>query len=249
MKESGVQITMVLPTYDERENIVPLIERGLSALADFQAEMLVVDDDSPDGTWQVVESLAERDPRVRLIRRVHERGLTSAIAAGIANAQGEWVGWMDCDLSMPPEDLPRLAAALADGADVAVGSRYVAGGRDVGHSWVGLAFSRTINLMASLLLDWRVKDYTSGFILARRQVFDQIDLQGDYGEYCIDLLYRALRAGFRVVEVPYSCVPREAGESKTAANPLGYVTRGWNYVVTVLRLRLAGIGVESRQRE
>jgi len=227
---------MILPTFNERDNIIPLIERGLAALADYDAEMLVVDDDSPDGTWQVVAELAERDSRVRLIRRIRERGLTSAIAAGIADARGAWVGWMDCDLSMPPEDLPRLAGALAAGADVAVGSRYVPGGRDVGHSWVGRAFSRTINLAASLLLDRRIKDYTSGFILARREVFDRIPLRGDYGEYCIDLLYRAVRAGFRVVEIPYVCVPRQIGESKTATNPLGYVTRGWNYVVTILRL-------------
>jgi dolichol-phosphate mannosyltransferase len=233
-----VDITIVLPTYNERENILPLIQRGLAALADYQAEMLVVDDDSPDGTWQAVAERAESDGRVRLIRRTQERGLTSAIAAGIAAAHGAWVGWMDCDLSMPPEDLPGLAAALADGADLAIGSRYVHGGRDVGHSWVGRAFSWSINRAAWLLLDRRVKDYTSGFILARRPVFERIQLRGDYGEYCIDLLYRTLRAGFRVAEVPYACVPRESGESKTATNPLGYVTRGWKYVVTIVRLRL-----------
>lgn len=238
MQELPIDITIVLPTFNERDNITPLIERGLAALADYEVEMLVVDDDSPDATWQVVAGLAERDPRVRLIRRTEERGLTSAIATGIAQARGAWVGWMDCDLSMPPEDLPRLATALAGGADVAVGSRYVPGGRDVGHSWVGRAFSWTINLWARLLLDRRITDYTSGFILARRPVFDQIHLRGDYGEYCIDLLYRAARAGFHVVEIPYACVPREAGESKTATNPLGYVKRGWNYVVTIGRLRL-----------
>jgi dolichol-phosphate mannosyltransferase len=233
-----VQITVVLPTYNELENIIPLIQRGLAALAAWDVEMLVVDDDSPDGTWRAVADLAERDARVRLIRRTHERGLTSAIATGIANARGDWVGWMDCDLSMPPEDLPRLAQALEAGADIAAGSRYMPGGRDAGHSWMALAFSRTINLAASVLLGLRITDYTSGFIVARRQVFDRISLRGDYGEYCIDLLYRAAQAGFRVVEVPYVCVPREAGESKTATNPLGYVRRGWKYVTTVLRLRL-----------
>jgi dolichol-phosphate mannosyltransferase len=236
-----MNITIVLPTFNERDNIIPLIQRGLAALDSYQVEMLVVDDDSPDGTWQVVAELAGRDPRVRLIRRTQERGLASAIATGIAQARGAWIGWMDCDLSMPPEDLPRLAGALAAGADVALGSRYVRGGRDVGHAWVGRAFSRTINLAAAWLLDRRVTDYTSGFILARREVFERIPLQGDYGEYCIDLLYRALRAGFGVVEVPYACVPRETGESKTATNPLGYVSRGWNYVVTILRLRLTRV--------
>ncbi len=237
MPKLPTDITLVLPTFNERDNIIRLIERALAALADYQVELLVVDDDSPDGTWQVVAGLAEQDSRVRLVRRTQERGLTSAISDGIAHAQGAWIGWMDCDLSMPPEDLIRLARALADGADMAIGSRYIPGGRDVGHPWVGRAFSWTINMAASWLLDRRIKDYTSGFILARRHVFDQIDLRGDYGEYCIDLLYRASRAGFRVVEVPYECLPRETGESKTATNALGYIIRGWNYVMTILRLK------------
>jgi dolichol-phosphate mannosyltransferase len=241
MSRLPTDITIILPTFNERDNIIPLIERGLAALTDYEVEMLVVDDDSPDGTWQVVSELAERDSHVRLIHRTEERGLTTAIATGIVQAQGDWVGWMDCDLSMPPEELPRLAAALSKGADAAVGSRYVPGGRDVGHSWVGRAFSWTINTAASLLLDRRIRDYTSGFILARRQLFDQTQLRGDYGEYCIDLLYRFIRAGYHIEEIPYQCVPREAGESKTATNPLGYITRGWNYVLTIARLRLAKI--------
>ena len=231
-------ITIVLPTYNERDNIAPLIQRGFAALDNYQVEMIVVDDSSPDGTWRVVADLAEKESRVRLIRRTGERGLTSAIATGIAQAQGRQVGWMDCDLSMPPEDLPRLAAALSNGVDLVVGSRYIPGGRDIGHSWVGRAFSRTINLAASLLLDGRITDYTSGFILAQRPVFDDIQLRGDYGEYCIDLLYRAIRAGYNVVEIPYHYMPRASGKSKTATHPLGYIIRGWNYVVTILRLRL-----------
>jgi len=237
MSELPPDITIVLPTFNERGNIEPLIQRGLAALGDYRVEMLVVDDDSPDGTWQVVAALAEHDPRVRLIRRTEERGLTSAIARGISQAQGAWVGWMDCDLSMPPEDIPRLAAVMAQGADMAVGSRYIPGGRDVGHPWVGRAFSRAINLAASLLLDRHITDYTSGFILARRPVFDHIQLRGFYGEYCIDMLYRVKRAGYNVVEVPYHCMPRKTGESKTATTPLGYIARGWNYVLTILRLR------------
>ncbi|MCS7261334.1 MAG: polyprenol monophosphomannose synthase [Anaerolineae bacterium] len=231
-------ISLILPTYNERENIIPLIQRALAALADYQVEIIVVDDDSPDGTWREVANLAEHNARVRLIHRTQERGLTTAIATGIAQARGRWVAWMDCDLSMPPEDLTRLAQALESGADMAVGSRYLPGGGDVGHSWTALAFSRVINWGASLLLDRRLTDYTSGFVMARREVLAHIPLRGDYGEYCIDLLYRALRMGFRIVEVPYVCVPRQAGESKTATNLLGFFRRGWKYVITVLRLRL-----------
>jgi hypothetical protein len=91
-------------------------------------------------------------------------------------------------------------------------------------------------------LGWGVKDYTSGFMAVRRCVFEQITLHGDYGEYCIDLLARAQYLGFTIREVPYQCVPRLEGESKTATNPFGYIRRGWKYVLTVLRLWASGTG-------
>ncbi len=237
---SSPQISIILPTYNEAGNIEPLMERTLAALGDYPGgvEVVVVDDDSPDGTWRLVAAKAEADPRVRLIHRTAESGLTSAIQRGIHEARGDYIGWMDCDLSMPPEAWPRLAEALAYGADMAVGSRYVAGGADVAHSFSGRLLSRIINLASGLLLAWSIKDYTSGFILGRRALFERIDLRGDYGEYCIDMLYRAKRAGFIIRELPYLCVPREAGESKTATNLWGYLTRGVNYVKTVWRLRV-----------
>ncbi len=234
--------SVVLPTYNERENIGPLIE-GILTHVQHPVEIVVVDDDSPDRTWQVVQAMANQDPRIRLLRRTDERGLTSALQAGIRLAQGDVIAWMDCDLSMPPEVLPALLA-LTDQVDLAVGSRYVQGGADVGHSITGKAFSRTINLVASLLLGWEIKDWTSGFLAVRRRVFDQITLQGDYGEYCIDLLARARQQGFAIREIPYQCVPRLQGESKTATNAWGYIRRGWGYVVAVLRLRFVGKNVK-----
>ncbi len=230
-----MNVSVVLPTYNERDNIGKLIEAILAVL-DPDPEIIIVDDDSPDGTWQIVQTIAETKPGVELLHRIDERGLRSAIAAGIARSQGEIVVWMDCDFSMPPELIPELVAAL-DECDLAVGSRYVKGGQDVGHSLVGRAFSRTINLFASLLLDDSIKDYTSGFLAVRREVLDHIQLRGDYGEYCIDLLYRAKRKGFKVKEIPYRCAPRRAGESKTATGISGYLRHGWKYVVTILRLR------------
>jgi dolichol-phosphate mannosyltransferase len=232
-------ISIILPTYNEAGNIEPLIERTLAALQDYPGgvEVVVVDDDSPDGTWRLVTEKAKSDERVRLIRRTTEKGLTSAISRGIDEARGQWVGWMDCDLSMPPEEWPRLAEALAQGAGMAVGSRSVPGGADVAHSWTGRTFSRLINVGAGLLLDWTIKAYSSGFLLGRKEIFEAIDLRGDYGEYCIVLLYRVKRAGYPIHELPYRCVPREAGESKTAANMWGYLTRGRNYVKTIWRLR------------
>jgi dolichol-phosphate mannosyltransferase len=193
--------------------------------------------------------MAGQDARIHLLRRMDERGLTSALMDGIRSSRGEVVAWMDCDLSMPPEVLPSLLEATGE-VDLAVGSRYVHGGADVGHSAVGRLFSRTINLFASLFLGWGVRDYTSGFLAVRREVFDHIALRGDYGEYCIDLLARAQRLGYTIREVPYRCVPRLRGESKTAENVFGYITRGWKYVVTVLRLRFVPVsGGEGHDAE
>ncbi len=246
MSNSLDLVTVVLPTYDERENIGPLIERILANVGQ-PMEIIVVDDDSPDRTWQVVEQIASEDQRVTLLRRKKERGLTSALMAGIGLARGEVIAWMDCDLSMPPEVLPALLEATR-AADIAVGSRYVRGGADIGHSLVGRLFSRTINLWASLFLGWGVKDYTSGFMAVHRCVFESIKLRGDYGEYCIDLLARAQRLGFSIREVPYHCVPRLEGQSKTATNPLGYIQRGWKYVLTVVRLWAGGADHSPRHK-
>lgn len=228
-------VSVILPTYNERDNIGPLIDAVLRALP--KAEVIVVDDDSPDLTWKVVANKAEDDSRVHLIRRITERGLTSAIARGIAESRRQVVAWLDCDFAMPPQRLPDLLAPILAGqADIVIGTRYRPGGQDAGHSLTGRLFSQAINRFASLLLGGGVTDWTSGFIMARREVFHHVPLRGDYGEYCIDLLWRAQRGGFRVAEVPYLCGSRHSGESKTALNALGYLQRGWKYVVVILRL-------------
>jgi len=232
-----VELSAVLPTYNERHSIVPLLERLASSLRELTYEILVIDDDSPDGTAAVAEAYAQSQPAVRVIRR-QERGLASAIQTGIDRSRGQAVVWMDCDLSMPPEVVPRLHAALA-AADVAVGSRYVAGGVDA-RSNVRLhrLFSRWLNRAAGALLGFGIRDYTSGFVCARRNVLDAIRLSGDYGEYCIDFLHRARKHGFRIVELPYRNTPRVHGESKTGAGLVGLVRRGRRYVTTMVGLRL-----------
>lgn len=236
-------VCTVLPTYNERDNIARLIE-GILANAITPHLVLVVDDNSPDGTSAVVERLVlqmkpDFNRRLALVRRVGEKGLTSAIQRGIDEAihthKAAIVTWMDCDLSMPPADVPKLVQAVLDGADVAVGSRWVAGGADVAHGLMARTLSWLINHFAILLLGSQVHDYTSGFIAARAAVLQQIRLQGDYGEYCIDLLARAHKAGYRLREVPYVCVPRTAGESKTGIDLWDYLGKGRKYVATTWR--------------
>ncbi len=238
-------VCTVLPTYNEGDNIEPLI-RGVLAHALTPHMVLVVDDDSPDGTWQVVERLMGElnrggEVRVALLRRRHERGLTSAIQRGIDTAIHTFgagiVTWMDCDLSMPPASVPDLVRAIVeDGADLVAGSRWVPGGADIAHGLMARSLSWIINRFAMLLLGAQVHDYTSGFISGRAAVFERIRLRGDYGEYCIDLLVRARRAGFAVSEVAYVCVPRTAGDSKTGANLWDYLVKGRKYAATILRL-------------
>jgi len=238
---TALEISVVLPTYNERDNIGPLIQAILATL-DRPAQIIVVDDDSPDGTWQVVQEMADSDPRIELLRRTDERGLTSALNAGIARARGDIIAWMDCDFSMPPQKLPELIEALTE-YDLALGSRYVKGAGDLGHSFAGRVFSWTINFCAALVLGFAIRDYTSGFIAAKREIFDQITLRGDYGEYCIDFLYRARQKGFTIKEIPYYCVPRKSGESKTASKVWDYFRKGIKYVITVLRLRFTPLQV------
>jgi dolichol-phosphate mannosyltransferase len=238
-------VCTVLPTYNERANIGPLIE-GILAHAITPHLVLVVDDNSPDGTSEVVEAMAARHNtpavmRVRLLRRVGEKGLTSAIQAGIDAAihthGAAIVTWMDCDLSMPPADVPRLVQTVLSGADMAVGSRWVTGGADLAHGFMARSLSWVINYTATLLISSTMHDYTSGFVAARAPLLQALRLNGDYGEYCIDLLGRAIRQGYVVREVSYLCVPRQAGESKTGVSLWDYLVKGRKYVATIWRLR------------
>lgn len=236
---SRPDVSVVLPTYNEAENILDLVDAVKRALAPRQTEVVVVDDDSPDGTWRLVAERAAADPTIRLLHRTAERGLTSALQAGIRLAKGNVICWMDCDFSHPPETLPALVEALDRGYDLVVGSRYVGGGRDgrtdtPARVWL----SQVITRLSSLILVPNFRDYTSGFVAARRGVLDSIELRGDYGEYFIDLVFRAHRAGFRILEIPYVNAPRRAGESKTES---GIVGKGLQYLWVVARLRLEAL--------
>jgi len=243
----GPLVCTVLPTYNERDNIAELID-GVLRNACTPHMVLVVDDDSPDGTWQVVQELearynADGERRLVLYRRQGEKGLTSAIQRGVDVAiysfGAEVVTWMDCDLSMPPAEVAQLVGLIVNGgADVAAGSRWVKGGSDYAHSLMAVVLSRIINWLAMWAISPRVHDYTSGFIAARAEVLRGLRLRGDYGEYCIDLLGRALQAGYDVREAPYRCVPRSSGASKTGVNLWDYLVKGRKYVKTIFTTAL-----------
>jgi len=233
-------VSVILPVINEKDNIIPLINATQSALKGHKIEIIIVDDNSPDGTWNIVKVRQKKDPQVSLINRVDRTGLTSALWEGIEYSSGQIVVWMDADFSTPPEKIPELVMEVERGSDIAVGSRYVDGGKDnrgPEHRF-HVFLSRTICRLSSLLLDSRFKDYTSGFIAIRRKVLMKLGLRGDYGEYFIDLMYRAIVSGYSFKEVPYICIPRVHGKSKTATSIPGFIRRGWKYLWTLARLRL-----------
>lgn len=239
---------MILPTLNEAENIAPLIERIYAAMPGVH-EVIVVDDASPDGTADIAQRIALAHPErdIRIERRPSDPGLTKSIAHGARVATGDVLVWMDCDLSMPPEDIPGLVAAIERGHDVVVGSRFVPGGRGKGATGgtrdpqLPVLVSSVLNLALRTVLDRRFRDWTSGFVAMRRSTLMALGLRGDYGEYFMDLIFRALRSGARVLEVPCVMVPRERGTSKTASDVGGYVRRGAKYVAAALRLRWSAL--------
>ena len=236
-----VVLSIVLPTYNERENIVRLLSE-LERLLSVNYEAIVVDDDSPDLTWQVVEQFASTHSNVRLLRRMNERGLTGALNNGINLARGQLIMWMDVDFSMSPERIPALLHAIDEGADVAVGSRYVSGGGDVrGFSVnliVQLVLSKMLSILSGFVLGSPFRDWSSGFIAMKRETLADYELYGDHGEYFIGLIYYLIRIRrFNVVEVPYVLTPRQSGESKTATNLWGLFRRGIRYLHMIWHVR------------
>lgn len=230
-----VSVSVVLPTYNERENIAEAIQRISRSLGKSLREIIVVDDNSPDGTWRI----ARGKPKVRVIRRVEERGLASALGRGISEARGGIVVWLDCDLGIPPEEIPRLVDAL-DRADIAIGSRYAPGGADRRH-WLRALASTALNLFASMVLGWGVRDYTSGFAAVRREVFRAVPFPsgGFFGDYFIDFMYKA-KSRFRIVEMGYAYTDRKGGTSKYKGDLFTLLRYGVRYGVKILRLRLGG---------
>ncbi|MEU6132159.1 polyprenol monophosphomannose synthase [Saccharopolyspora sp. NPDC047091] len=214
---------VVIPTYDERENLGPVVARLHAALP--AAHVLVVDDGSPDGTGELADELAAADDRVHVLHRADKAGLGAAYVAGFDWALAHdyaAVVEMDADGSHAPEDLARLLAVLDEtGADVVIGSRYVPGGRVVNWPWYRQALSRGANLYSKYTLGVPVNDSTAGFRAYRRDVLAELALHdvASHG-YCfqVDLTLRSVEAGFTVVEVPITFTDREFGESKMSGD-------------------------------
>jgi dolichol-phosphate mannosyltransferase len=216
---SRVRATVCLPTYNERENIQRMLEALRGVLRD-DDRVLVIDDRSPDGTGELADRLAAELGFVDVLHRDEKEGLGPAYVAGFRHALAdgaELVLEMDCDFSHDPADVPRLIAAAEGGADVVLGSRYVAGGGVRNWGLVRRAISRGASLYTGLFLHMGVKDPTGGFKCFRRGVLEAIDVDRVRSKgyaFQIETTYRAKRAGFRVVEIPITFADRVEGRSK-----------------------------------
>jgi dolichol-phosphate mannosyltransferase len=209
---------LVLPTYNEADNLEPLVEAALAHLP-ADARILVVDDSSPDGTGRIADRLAAAEERVEVLHRPRKEGLGPAYLAGFRtalDAGAAFVLEMDSDFSHDPADLPRLLAAAAD-ADLVLGSRYVAGGSIEDWTPLRKAISRGGSAYARLVLGIPVRDMTGGFKCFRRQVLEAIPLEKVSSRgyaFQVEMTYRAAKAGFRIVEVPICFRERRAGTTK-----------------------------------
>ena len=231
---------LVLPTYNEAVNVEPFVRAVLPELAEAAAEhrILIVDDNSPDGTGRIADRLASELDAVEVLHREEKKGLGVAYLAGFRralDAGADLLLEMDSDFSHSPADIPRLVKA-AESADLVLGSRYVPGGGVTDWGLLRRALSRGGSLYARLVLRVKVHDLTGGFKCFRREVLERLDLDSIHAEgygFQIELTYRALREGFGVEEIPIVFRERQAGQSKMTARIA--VEAVWK--VPALRLR------------
>lgn len=212
------RVLVVTPTYNEAENLERFVETLFDSLP--EAHVLVVDDASPDGTGRIADRLAGRNPRVRVLHRSGKLGIGSAYLDGFRFGLREGYDvlvQMDTDLSHDPRHLPAMLRAIDDGADVVLGSRNIPGGGVTGWGIGRHVLSKGGSLYSRTILGLPIRDLTSGYKMFRRSVLEAIDLgevRSEGYSFQIEMTWRALRRGFRVVEVPIVFVDRRAGKSK-----------------------------------
>lgn len=231
MERAPRLVSIVVPTYNERQNLPRLIA-AIAENARWPYEVIVVDDSSPDGTADLARDLAKTYP-VRLLSRPAKSGLGSAYRDGFAMAQGDVIFEMDADLSHDPRHMPALVQALVDGADVAVGSRYIAGGRVVGWGVYRKLVSGVGNGLARLALTVGVRDVTSGYRCYSAHAAPVVqDAKSDGYAFQVEALWLAKKRGLRIAEVPITFENRTVGKSKLGPSEFA------RFLKTLARLRV-----------
>jgi dolichol-phosphate mannosyltransferase len=230
-------LSLVAPTFNEGANIAAFIQHLTTTLDGRMPgnyEIIIVDDDSPDLTWKIATQAAQALPQVRVIRRQDERGLATAVVSGWRAARGDWLGVMDADLQHPPEALPRLLDAMQAGADLAIGSRHVAGGGVSAWSLWRRMISRSAQWLGSLVVPAarKTSDPMSGLFVVRRAVLELSALQPMGYKILLEVLVRSRAA--RITDVGYVFEERRSGGSKATIRIYG------QYLIHLWRLRRAG---------
>lgn len=227
-------VSVVIGTYNESDNIEATVRAIFEILPD-PVEIVIVDDNSPDGTAALVEAI--NDPRIKLVRRKRAKGLASAIARGIMESSGAVVSWIDADMAPEIPYLVPMVEKTRD-FDVVIASRYVDGGGDERHP-VRTFCSRLVNRFASALLGYGIRDYDSCVVAVRREVFDDVlPIAYGFGDFFIEFVYDCCRRGFSVVEVPLVLHSREGGASKSFPSLSGFLWLGFKYCWRILTIRL-----------
>lgn len=217
-----MRVLTVIPTYNEKENLPVVVERLRATMP--EAHILVVDDNSPDGTGEVADRLSAEDSNIHVLHRTVKDGLGGAYLAGF-----EWglsrgydvLVEMDADGSHQPEQLPLLVQAVQEGADLTIGSRYIAGGKIKNWPLHRQILSRGANIYTKVVLGTKINDITAGFRAFKRDALERLNLEGiDSKGYVfqVDLAWRSEQAGFKITEVPITFIEREIGDSKMDGN-------------------------------
>lgn len=219
-------VSLILPTLNERENILPVLDSLLEIRQ--ISEILIVDDNSADGTADLVAMVYRgsiHSGRLRIISRTGTPGLSASLREGVSHSRSSILGWMDADGSMPAEKIPEMLIEIEKGADVCIGSRFLTGGHQKefmksgkDHS-VGILLSTLFNFIARRKLGLPYTDFTSGFLLAKKETLREFNWNGDHGEYFLHLLAHFYRTRAKVIELPYTCHQRKNGVSKTHQTP------------------------------
>jgi dolichol-phosphate mannosyltransferase len=251
-REPSLHFSLIVPTFNERDNLVPLVQRVHKSLSDHPYELIIVDDDSPDETWRLAAEIAEKEPQLRVIRRQGERGLATAVVAGWKEARGAILGVMDGDLQYPPEFLPELLQAI-DGtsADLAVASRYVPGAQVEQWGLLRKVNSWGARLLARLALPGvlsKLRDPGAGCFVMKRGVIENVDLRPTGFKILLEVLARGHYTS--VVEVPHHYQGRKEGKSKLDSRQyiafLSHLRRlAWETGETGRLLRFCAVGLSG----
>lgn len=211
----GTELTIVVPTYNEADNVERLVELMAAALADIHWEIIFVDDDSPDNTSGRVRALARKDQRVRCLQRIDRRGLSSAVIEGILASSSPYICVMDADLQHDETIIPAMLTELKDDNDLVVASRYIANASTGELSENRVKISKAATFFGNLILDHQLSDPMSGFFMIRRKLFEHVSpaLSGKGFKILLDIIASA-KQDIRVKELPYHMKKREHGESK-----------------------------------